>query len=55
MDRLHLLIAMALASTAAPALAAEEAAAAEAEAAGPAIVVTGERVAYGAKATSTAA
>src|SRR4051794_19040612 len=53
MDRLHMLIAVALASTAAPALAAE-AAAAEAEAAGPAIVVTGERVAYGVKATSTA-
>src|SRR3954452_12943083 len=53
MDRLHMLAALALASTGAPALAAE-AAAAEAEAAGPAIVVTGERVAYGVKATSTA-
>jgi catecholate siderophore receptor len=52
MDRLHMLIAVALASTAAPALAAE-AAVAEADA-GPAIVVTGERVAYGVKATSTA-
>jgi catecholate siderophore receptor len=53
MDRLYMLAALALASTAAPALAAETAAA-EAEAAGPAIVVTGERVAYGVKATTTA-
>jgi len=54
MDRLHLFFALALVSTATPALAAETAPAAADTDAGPDIVVTGERVAYGVKVTSTA-
>jgi catecholate siderophore receptor len=55
MDRLHLSLAVALASAAMPALATEASSAADGAAdTGPDIVVTGERVAYGVKVTSSA-